>query len=122
MRAYRKRTANAATKRYEKTLNGFLMRAYRNMKSRVTGVQHKKSHLYLGLSILDKITFYNWSRSNLDFNVLFEQWTKSEYTQSITPSVDRIDSSKGYELENMRWITHGQNSRLGSLSPTRKRS
>jgi hypothetical protein len=44
----RKKNKNEYTKRYEKTKHGFLMRLYRNIKSRITGVQKKKYHLYEG--------------------------------------------------------------------------
>lgn len=104
------------TKRYEKTFNGYLMRTYRNMKSRVKGVLKKKAHLYEGLEILDKEVFYTWSKSNEDYIKLHKEWTDSGYEARLVPSIDRVDSSKGYVLENMRWITHSENSRLGNES------
>lgn len=107
---------NLYTKRYEKTTSGFLMRSYRNMQSRVTGVQWKKAHLYKGLSILPRESFYDWSKKNKDFWTLFEEWEINDYDRKLTPSINRIDSSIGYELNNMEWITHSENSRLGHLS------
>lgn len=100
-----------ACKKYEKTRKGLLMRTYRNMKSRVLGIQHKKAHLYKGLPILSKDVFYNWSLSNESYNTLFEMWIKSEYNKKLTPSIDRIDISKGYTEDNIRWITHSENSK-----------
>ena len=41
--------------RYEKTPKGFLMRLYRNMKSRVKGVQQAKHHLYEHCELLRKV-------------------------------------------------------------------
>lgn len=58
-REKRKREGNIITRRYEKTPKGFLMRGYRNMQSRVTGVQKKKAHLYLGKELLPRDEFYN---------------------------------------------------------------
>lgn len=86
------------------------MWAYRNMKSRVTGVQKKKAHLYLGLPLLDKKEFYEWSIASHDFNALFDLWVICQYDRKICPSVDRIDSSNGYVKDNIRWVTHSQNS------------
>lgn len=120
-RSLRIRTNNAITKRYEKTKKGFLMRAYRNMQSRVTGVQWKKSHLYQNLSLLPREDFYAWSLLDQGFNLLFDSWTKAGFPRKISPSIDRIDSSLGYELSNIRWITHSENSRLGSISQAKKR-
>jgi len=120
-REYRKRTQNAATKKYEKTPKGFLMRKYRNMMSRVRGIQKKKAHLYLGLELLDRETFYNWAMLNEDFWMLYNAWVKSGYDRKLCPTVNRIDSRIGYVLDNMEWITHSENSRLGSISQWRSR-
>lgn len=115
-RKRRLRTNNASTKKYEKTKKGFLMRVYRNMKSRVEGIQKLKSHLYEGKEILDKQSFYDFSLNDENFNNLFNNWEDNNYDRKICPSIDRKDSSKGYFLENMRWITHSKNSKLGNLS------
>lgn len=113
-REYRARTNNAATKKYEKTKNGFLMRTYRNMKSRVTGVQTKKAHLYEGKELLEKQDFYKWSLANNSFHNLFELWEASNYNRKLTPSINRIDAELGYVFGNMEWITHSENSRRTS--------
>lgn len=118
----RKQNHKNNCKKYEKTKPGFLMRAYRNMQSRVTGVQSKKAHLYLGLELLSRAEFYALSLSSDDFNSLFDTWTKAGYIRKISPSVDRVDSSKGYTKENIRWVTHSQNSREGSLSQWSRRT
>lgn len=115
-RERRLKSNNAETKRYEKTINGFLMRLYRNMKSRISGVQKEKYHLYEGKELLSKDEFYEWAKSNDTFLALFDEYKKNEYDRRLAPSVDRIDSSKGYELSNMEFVTHSENSRRGSLS------
>jgi hypothetical protein len=121
-REYRKLTKNIHTIRYEKTINGFLVRLYRNMKSRVTGIQHKKAHLYKGLCILPKEEFYTWAKTSAEFNTLFDRWKNAKYARKLTPTVDRVDSSKGYELSNMQWLTHSENSRGGSIARHKARS
>lgn len=115
-RERRKENGNASTKKYEKTPRGFLMRAYRNMKSRIEGVQKAKFHLYQGKTLLSKEDFLNWAIDHPTFKVLFSKWVESEYNRKLTPSVDRIDSSRGYELDNMEWVTHSVNSSRGSMS------
>ena len=37
-------------------------------------------------------------------------------TGTYSRSVDRVDSSKGYELSNMEWVTHSENSRRGAVN------
>lgn len=115
-RMYRIKTHNRQTKEYEKTINGFLMRAYRNMKSRVTGIQKQKAYLYKDKDLLLKENFYIWSKNNNDFYRLYKAWVLADYNQKLTPSVNRIDSNKGYLIENMEWITHSMNSGLSSVT------
>jgi len=57
-REYRLVNKDRHTKKYEKTVNGYLMRCYRNMQSRVTGVLKHKAHLYEGKELLDRQQFY----------------------------------------------------------------
>lgn len=114
LREYRKKTNNAATKKYEKTEKGFLMRVYRNMKSRVTGITKSKNHIYKGLSILSKKDFYNWSVNDKNFKNLFGVWKETNYKRKLTPSINRIDSNKGYDLNNIEWITFSENCSQGA--------
>jgi hypothetical protein len=116
-RHYRAMNGNATTKKYEKTVNGFLMRLYRNMQSRISGVQKQKFHLYEGKELLTRNDFYGWAKKQKAFFKLFEQWEKSGYERKLAPSIDRIDSTKGYSIDNMEWVTHSENSRRGAKSP-----
>lgn len=109
-------------KKYEKTVNGFLMRLYRNMKSRVTGVTKNKDHLYKGKEILDKDVFYEWAHASTHFKYLYSEWTKTGYKRVLTPSVDRVDSDKGYTLDNMEWVTFSENCRRASTPSYETRS
>jgi hypothetical protein len=59
---YNKKTGYCSYHKYEKTKKGFLMRKYRNMQSRVTGIQKKKAHLYKDLYLLPREQYYE-SRS-----------------------------------------------------------
>ena len=119
-REYRKATGNAVTKRYERTKKGKLMRTYRNMQSRVTGVLKNKRHLYEGKDILPRDEFYEWALKSNKFHALYEGWVASGYKCGMSPSVDRIDPQKGYTLDNMRWLTHSENS--ANISTRRRRS
>jgi hypothetical protein len=120
-REYRKNNGNIVTKRYEKTKNGFLMRLYRNMTSRFAGIQKQKHHLYEGKTLMPKEQFYEWAKSSDKFHSLFAIWEDSGYDRKLTPSVDRIDSSRGYEFDNIEWVTHSENSRRGSKAALKKR-
>lgn len=119
-RLNRAKTFNKVSIRYERTPQGHLMRTYRNMKSRVTGIQYSKAHLYQGKTLLDKEAFYQWANSSSDYFMLFEAWVASGYNRKLTPSIDRINANEGYEISNMRWVTHSRNSSLGAISRNRK--
>lgn len=92
------------------------MRLYRNMQSRIEGVTRTKAHLYNGLNLLAREEFYCWAMSDPTFYSLFENWENSGYIRKLAPSVDRIDSSIGYTLDNMEWVTMSENSRRGAIS------
>ena len=119
LKEYRMKNKNSTTHKYEKTKKGFLVRLYRNMKSRTLGIV--KPHLYKGLEILSKEDFYSWSFKSKTFDELYNDWAKNDYCTKLTPSIDRVDSSKGYTLNNMAWTTHSENSRRGSFSKWRNR-
>lgn len=118
-REYRARNGNAVTKKYERTKPGKLMRTYRNMQSRVLGILKTKAHLYGGLPILSRDDFYEWSMASPEFHALFDGWVASGYRCGMSPSVDRVDPSRGYTLDNMEWITHSENSRRSSRARLR---
>lgn len=115
-RQRRQQNNNSDTKKYEKTPRGFLMRLYRNMKSRITGVQWKKAHLYKDKELFDKDAFYEWALQNPKFHELFNEYVASEYDRKKAPSVDRVDSSRGYTFDNVEWVTMLENSLRGNKS------
>jgi hypothetical protein len=119
-RIRRKASGNLVTKRYEKTRKGFLMRLYRNIQSRTKGIQKAKFHLYEGKGMyLTRDEFYERYLTNETFNCLFNEWEQSEHDRKLTPSLDRVDSSKGYIFDNLEWVTHSENSRRGAINRNR---
>ena len=108
-REYRRLTNNADTKTYEKTKKGFLMRMYRNMQSRILGIQWKKEHLYKGKCLMTREDFYNWAMNNDTFHELFNNWELSKHDRRLAPSIDRINSELGYSIDNVQIITFSEN-------------
>lgn len=104
---------NAVTKKYEKTKRGFIMRMYRNMKSRVDGVQKKCSHLYSGLPLINKDEFYTWVINQESFHRLFEEYENKGYPRKLAPTVDRIDYTRGYCENNIEVVTLSENVKRG---------
>lgn len=55
-----------------------------------------------------KVELYNWALAN-KLEDLVEAWKESGYTKHLTPSVDRLDTNKGYSLDNIRLVTWQEN-------------
>lgn len=101
-------------KHYLKTKRGFVGGTYTNMDGRVKG--RNKPWIYKGLDICSRAEFIEWSTKDRMFNMLFDEWERSGYEMKLTPSIDRINSNKGYTFDNMSWITHSENSQRGAFS------
>jgi hypothetical protein len=102
---------------HHKTVHGYLTHTYNNMKKRVDGRSgHKYAYLWTGKPILPKETFMDWSKNHPDFLRLFKRWAMSKYDKKLSPSVNRIDSDKGYTLDNIEWVTQSQNCSLAGMA------
>jgi|TARA_R110000744_G_scaffold350591_1_gene456290 hypothetical protein len=101
-------------RRYHKTRKGKLMLTFNNMTRRVQG--YVKPHLYKGLEICARDVFYAWSLGSNSFEHLYNNWVDSDFKRRLSPSIDRIDTDKGYVLGNIQWITLSENSQKGSIS------
>jgi hypothetical protein len=95
-------TTAEQSKAYHRTPRGYLHYAYRNAKNRVTGKTNRPR--YIGLPIMERDAFLEWGMSNPDFHRLFAAWLEAGCPRRLAPSVDRIDPTRGYELDNIRYL------------------
>jgi hypothetical protein len=108
--AYKTKEAyNAWKRQYRQTKRGYLGRKHDEMKKRVTGRCNSKSKSYIGLPICDRISFREWAENDETFNKLWNIWHVNGKEYKLTPSIDRIEESKGYILDNLRWVTVSEN-------------
>jgi hypothetical protein len=84
------------------------------MKERVEGRSSHNRGNWAGKPILPKEVFIEWAKNHPDFLALYKRWFSSEFDRKLTPSVNRMNSNKGYVLGNMEWMTNSQNSGLSS--------
>lgn len=91
-------------KEWSKTCTGCLSYIYSRMKRRVKSFKYHK-----GLSIISRKDFYAWAESRDDYKQLFQKWVLSNYDKRLSPSIDRIDSSKEYTVDNMNFLTTHEN-------------
>jgi hypothetical protein len=54
--------------------------------------------------------FLEWYEvTESEFKMLYDNWVASGYTRKLSPSVDRIDATKGYIKNNLQWLTVSDN-------------
>ena len=66
-------------------------------------------HIYEGLVYCDRASFISWAIKDSAYHSLFASWEQSRYQRRLSPTIDRIDSSKGYELSNLQWLSRSEN-------------
>lgn len=103
-------------KRYRTNPDRYLKHKYYMMRRRCTHLT--KSHeSYFGR---DCLSMDEWTAFCLEtkeiFLCLFHQWQDGGFQRKESPSIDRIDNSKGYIMGNLQWITQSQNSRKHTKS------
>jgi hypothetical protein len=91
--------------RFRRTPKGCLMRAYEHAKRRIVEGQG----LYLGLGICDRKDFYAAFETDARFLELHQEWVASGYQRGTRPTPDRLDTTRGYLVDNIRWETYNVN-------------
>jgi hypothetical protein len=96
------------------TVSRFLSELYVAMSERTKGNRTKRPDLYKNLPILPKDVFYNWAKNHPEFLKLYKRWFTSGFDRKLTPTINRMNSSKGYTLDNIEWMTNSQNCGLSA--------
>lgn len=95
-------------KRYRTNPDRYLKQKYYMMKRRCEGKTNH--HSYDGKEIMSFNEWLKWCEETRPrFMKLFNGWVKSSWDRNKAPSIDRIDSSRGYIKENIQWITNYEN-------------
>lgn len=94
----------------------YLKRKYTQMRQRVSNIKKNHSTYYFGLKICSRKDFFNKFINDKNYNLLFDNWVKSEWEYNLIPSIDRINPEEGYTLDNIQFITMIEN-----LTKDRKR-
>ena len=98
-------------KRYRTNPNRYLSHKYRMMKNRCNG-KIAQSPSYNGRSIMSKDEWNDFCNESRDvFMELYLKWQESGFKIALSPSIDRIDNSRGYDRDNVQWLTNSENLR-----------
>lgn len=92
------------TRRYSESFRGMVNHKYRLMIQRA----RRENHITLEMSFQE---FLEWSMQSVDYMILHTEWQHApqELKHWLKPSVDRLDNSRGYRLDNIRWVTWKEN-------------
>lgn len=91
----------------------FLQNKYSQIKTRCTNPNQECSKYYKGLTFCTKTEFMNRFINDKVFLRLYKAWQESNFQMNLCPSIDRIDSTKGYTIDNIRFLEHGENCKRG---------
>lgn len=86
-------------------------RRYHHMKARNEGRSTNKSNAQ-GKELMTKEEFMVWCKSKphfIIFIVMYMEWVEDDFSLWSAPSIDRIDSEKGYSADNIQWLTFSDN-------------
>lgn len=96
--------------RYRTDRKYYLNNRYNVMKQRADG-RYSYPTGARGKPICTREQFLQWFKETKDeFYALWAVYESSDFDLTKAPSVDRINNDRGYELENIRWITVHDNS------------
>lgn len=64
---------------------------------------------YYTLNKCSKEEFFSKFLNNKLFLKLYKNWQDSKFKRKMSPTIDRIDNTKGYTIDNIRFIDHFEN-------------
>lgn len=67
---------------------------------------HMKNRNSVGFTLVD---FHQRFLGDKKFQRLFNEWVRSGFQKQLKPSLDRIDKSKSYSVENTQMLTWEEN-------------
>ena len=87
----------------------FLASKWRLMRDRVLN-KNGDHGCYDGLDVLDRSDFIEWAMSDDAFESMYTDYAASNFDKKLVPTIDRIDTSIGYVIGNMRFVSYSKNS------------
>lgn len=91
----------------------YLGTCYSEIRRRVTTFDKKRPNYYQ-LPICTREEFFFRFLKDRVFLRLWRLWRRKQYKRKHAPSIDRIDNTKGYLIENLQFISHSDNSKKDS--------
>lgn len=96
-------------------LRGRLTATYAGIRSRCLGKGTRGDRIYKGLAFCERGPFLVWATADERYSKLFYIWKEKGFPRKLAPSIDRIDNKRGYELDNLQWLTREDNGRKAAI-------
>lgn len=95
-----------------KKLKTILVSKFNSLRGRCNGIKNGRcNHIYEGMSHLNVIEWVDFCNKNkVLLETMWEEYILSNNNLKYTISIDRVDNNKGYEVQNIQFITQGFNS------------
>lgn len=90
------------SKQFYRTIEGVILTIYSSQRASTIKRGHQKVKY-------TKSELSDWLMCKRVFIELYNNWVKNGYKPRLKPSVDRIDSKKGYSFDNIQLTTWGEN-------------
>jgi hypothetical protein len=90
------------------TVKALAARMYNKQKEKNIQREHGKMPY-------SKDQFIEWLYNNPEFKERYISWVFSKFRSEFRPSIDRIDSGKGYEFCNIRVLNWGENESINII-------
>lgn len=102
--------------RYHNNVDRYLKHKYYMMRQRCSNGKYSiRDYPEKGLNLTLE-EWLRWCEETMPtFMALYNAWKDSDCDPKLTPTIDRIDNSRGYELGNLQWLTRSANSRKGAF-------
>lgn len=96
-----------------------LKQKYNSMVTRCNGNNNNKYHeIYNGMKYIPIYEWVEFCNSQKDLLIdMWDDYTLHNKELKYAISIDRIDNNKGYEKDNLQFVTHGYNSWKRNIRP-----
>lgn len=99
-------TARLAQPIKRKEFLGRVITTYAEIRRRVEGRGCRGDmHIYKGLGLMPRGEFLAWAAADPAYQQLHRAWVRSAYARKLMPSIDRIDTQRGYIRGNVQWLS-----------------
>ena len=96
------------------TKGTFICTQYHNLKGRTEGTTTNRPKIYIGKEYCSLEEYKELIKNSPNFHTLWDNYVANNFKTTLAPSPDRIDSDKGYLVNNILFDTYSNNCRRGA--------